>query len=353
MMGLIGWFWNAPAPGVLAQGLVALVAAVWLALVIDAWIGEPPPRWHPVVWMGRYLTHAGAWLQAQVRRPVPGAGGGAEAVPHDGPSLWRGSLAWWAGALLVLACAGLLQWGLAQLPWAWGAVLVGVLLKPLLACRMLTDEVGAVDAALARSLPEGRAQLARIVSRDVQELDAAAVRESAIESLSENLNDSVVAPLFWFLVAGLPGAALWRYADTADSMWGYRGVYRGQVWEWAGKWAARIDDVLAWVPARLTALVWVLSVPACWHRALGALVREAGRTPSPNSGWPMAAAALVLDVHLRKPGVYILHPQGRAPLPGDIAVAVRLARHVVYGGTAVLSVMALLTALACQWGARA
>ena len=68
MMGLIGWFWNAPAPGVLAQGLVALVAAVWLALVIDAWIGEPPPRWHPVVWMGRYLTHAGAWLQAQVRR---------------------------------------------------------------------------------------------------------------------------------------------------------------------------------------------------------------------------------------------------------------------------------------------
>ncbi len=84
------------------------------------------------------------------------------------------------------------------------------------------------------------------------------MRESAIESLAENLNDSVVAPIFWFVLFGLPGAALYRFANTADAMWGYRGLRHGVNWEWAGKWAARADDVLSWLPARLTALLLVL-----------------------------------------------------------------------------------------------
>ena len=187
---------------------------------------------------------------------------------------------------------------------------------------------GPVETALAQSLHDGQQQLARIVSRDVTVLDAVQVRESALESLSENLNDSVIAPLFWFLLLGLPGAALFRFADTADSMWGYRGVYRGKRWEWAGKWAAKVDDWLAWLPARLTGIGLLL---AAWPRRLrlSALRQQAAQTPSPNSGWPMAALALALDVQLRKPGVYTLHADGVQAQPGHVPQAIRLAQRAI------------------------
>lgn len=322
------------------HGLWIGFAAVLLALMIDQWIGEPPPRWHPVVWMGNYLGRAGRWLQAHVR--LQGA---------DWPSFWRGALAWWGGVLLVLVLAGALQWLLLQLPWGWAALLLGIALKPLLAWRMLTDEVAAVEAALGRSLEEGQQQLARIVSRDVTQLNEEQVRESAIESLSENLNDSVIAPLFWFALLGLPGAALFRYADTADSMWGYRGDYRGQVWEWAGKWAARIDDVLAWVPARITGLALLLSGMRPTRCSLQRLQQEAAQTPSPNSGWPMAAMAMVLDVRLRKPGVYTLHAAGQAAQAGHVPRAVQMTRVAVLG---LLGLTILFAALAAfGWQGRA
>ena len=160
----------------------------------------------------------------------------------------------WLGALLSMAVALTLDIMLvAWLGQAWAghegaapqvsdvvlavglrAVLLGGLLKPLMSWRMLRDEVAAVEHALAQSLQAGQQRLARLVSRDVTQLDAPQVRESAIETLAENLNDSVVAPLFWFVLLGLPGAALYRFANTADAMWGYRGRY-----EWVGKWAAR------------------------------------------------------------------------------------------------------------------
>ena len=205
------------------------------------------------------------------------------------------------------------------------ALLLGLLLKPLFAFTLLLREVRAVEDALARSLDEGRARLAWLVSRDVAQLSADEVRQSAIESLAENLNDSVVAPLFWFAVAGLPGAALYRLANTADAMWGYRGMREGRYWEWAGKWAARADDVLSWLPARITALLLALAGGGVRLRTLA---REARQTPSPNSGWPMAAMALALGVRLTKPGVYQLHAQGRAPALRDVWLAKKLASKV-------------------------
>ena len=317
---------------------VEALLPVWLgmaiALLLDHALGEPPPRWHPVVWMGRYLQYAGAWLQTRTR---PGNAA-------DQPSFWRGALAWWGGLGLVLIPASLLQWLLWQLPWFMAALLAGLLLKPLLAWRLLVQEVLAVEAALAHSLEAGRQQLARIVSRDVQQLDATQVRESALESLAENLNDSVIAPLCWFCLLGLPGAALYRYADTADSMWGYRGIYRGQRWEWAGKWAARADDVLAWLPARITA--WALLLAAGWHSAKQ-LPAQARQTPSPNSGWPMAALALALDLRLTKPGVYVLHEQGRAPTAPDTGRALALVGRalLLLFGLAFASTVLLVLAL--------
>lgn len=290
---------------------------MWLALLVDRWLGEPPARWHPVVWMGAYLGWIGRHIAPQRTR----AG--------RGPDITRfvlGTLAWSVGAIVIAVLAWWLQQGL--LAWhALAAVaLLGLLLKPLLAWRMLRDEVQAVEAALQSSLESGRAQLARLVSRDVGALDEQQVRESAIESLAENLNDSVVAPLFWFALLGLPGAALYRYANTADAMWGYRGLRTGRDWTWAGKWAARADDVLSWLPARLTALLLALVRGGLPTRALCA---QAPRTPSPNSGWPMAAMALALDVRLSKPGVYVLHEAGRAPQTADTARAVQLGERVV------------------------
>ena len=190
-----------------------LAAAAAFALLIDRLLGEPPARWHPVVWMGRGL----GWAGARIAPRVPTA--------RDFGSFWLSALVWCALAAIVVGASWGLQWAALQLPALPAALLLGVLLKPLLAWRMLEAEVGAVEAALAQSLAAGRARLAWLVSRDVAALDAAQVRESAIESLAENLNDSVVAPLFWFAVAGLPGAALYRFANTADAMWGYPGMH--------------------------------------------------------------------------------------------------------------------------------
>jgi adenosylcobinamide-phosphate synthase len=168
--------------------------------------------------------------------------------------------------------------------------------------------VVAVERALATGLEQGRRRLSRLVSRDTQRLSEAEVRESALESLAENLNDSLVAPLFWFACGGLPGAALYRFANTADAMWGYR-----DRWEWAGKWAARADDLLSYIPARLTALLVALA-----GRRMPRGIRAVARvTPSPNSGWPMGMLALALNVCLRKPQVYALNPTGAAPRSAD------------------------------------
>ena len=290
--------------------------AVLVALGVDRLWGEPAARWHPVVGMGRYL----GWAGERIATPVPTPTADRWRV------FARGALAWLLGAALVALAGWALARALGATPGWLQALVLGVLLKPLLAWRMLRDEVRAVEAALADSLPAGRERLAWLVSRDVSTLNAAQVRESAIEPLAENLNDSVVAPLFWFAVAGLPGAALYRFANTADAMWGYRGERQGRDWTWAGKWAARADDVLSWLPARLTAaLLGGLGAAS----NLKQLPSQAGLTPSPNSGWPMAAMALALDVSLAKPGVYTLHPAGRSPQAADTARALRLAGRVV------------------------
>lgn len=305
---------------------VAAPLAVLVALALDLALGEPPARWHPVVGIGRYLSYMGS-------RVAPAR----DAPPQPARAFVGGALAWCLGALLVVVLALVVVRAIAGWVWWAQALVLGVLLKPLLAWRMLCDEVRAVEAALSESLPSGRARLAWLVSRDVSALDASQVRESAIESLAENLNDSVVAPLFWFVVAGLPGAALYRFANTADAMWGYRGERSGRDWNWAGKWAARADDVLSWLPARITGvLLGVLGAAGGLHT----LAEQARRTPSPNSGWPMAAMALALDVRLSKPGVYELHGTGRSPEAADTVQALRLATRVV----TVLAMAALLWA---------
>ena len=314
-------------------------AALLIALLVDHTLGEPPARWHPVVWMGNYLN-------AAAKRVLP-----ASPVPPTSPTppttrdlkaFTLGALYWWLGAAITLIVSVLLQWALLQLPWALAALLVGLALKPLLAWAMLRLEVQAVEKALAESLEAGRERLSWLVSRDTSSLSESEVRESAIESLAENLNDSVVAPIFWFVLFGLPGAAIYRFANTADAMWGYRGLRNGVNWEWAGKWAARADDVLSWLPARITALL--LAVVAGGLN-VKALMLEARKTPSPNSGWPMAAMALALNVSLRKPGAYFLNAGGRQPKASDTVLAEKYALKVVVAACLWVQATIILIAL--------
>lgn len=359
--------------------------AILLAFGLDLWRGEPPARFHPVVWMGQYLERAGRLIapvfitvrnpgDVHASGPTSPAGrlempdstvasglrsdavaparyetarheaarheadcGGAVAL--DAPSVQysarrqflAGAAAWLLGAMVCTLAASLLQWSIFQLPGWMAAPLLALCLKPLFAWAMLRDLVVRTETALQQGLDAGRTQLAHLVSRNVHELDTAGVRESAIETLAENLSDSVVAPLFWFVLFGLPGAALYRFANTADAMWGYPGERGGRWWQWAGKWAARADDVLNWLPARLTAALLMLGAPAAlWRR----LPTEACRTPSPNSGWPMSAMALRLGITLGKPGVYRLNDVAPQPESAHTPWAIRKAQRVA--GMAVL-----------------
>ena len=281
---------------------------VLLAAFLDGLLREPPARLHPVVGIGRLL--------AALER------------------LWRddaraGAAAWAVGAAAVTGLAAALGCWTLTLETPWRQMTAALLLWPAFSLRMLLEEVAAVEAALARGLDEARTRLARLVSRDTGDLDAAGVRMAALETLSENLSDSVVAPLFYFVLFGLPGVWLYRYANTADAVWGYRSP-RYRRWGWL---AARADDALNWIPARLTALLLSPGRPA-------ALRREAGRTPSPNAGWPMGALALALGVRLEKRGAYVLNPSGRDPGPADLRralVRVRRAAVAVYALAALLS----------------
>jgi adenosylcobinamide-phosphate synthase len=312
------------------MSLLASPAAAWPALVLAlalllAWIldtvfGDPPDAMHPLAWLAKLLWPLGCRIRV-LDQPL---------------SFWGGALAWWviAGGLGTLAWW--VQWRLLALsPW-WSVPLLAVLLKPMLGWRRLRDELLAVEEAMDAGLEPARERLAHLVHRDLSELNEEALRETAIETLAEHLNDAVIAPLFWYALFGLPGAVVYRCASAMDAMWGYRGV-----WEWAGKWAARADHVLSWLPARLTAL----SLFPAWRSATWrSLKRQAGRTPSPNQGWTLGAMALRLGVRLAKPGVYVLNETGAAPSSRNMLQALTFAAMAAW---------AAMLLVALSWVARA
>ena len=246
------------------------------AMVLDALLGEPRWMWnrlpHPAVMMGQAV----GWLDERLNNGTARRTKGAAAV-----------------ALLVLGAA-LLGMALDLFGWPVEIIVVAVLL----AQRSLVDHVRAVADALRLSVAEARRAVGMIVGRDTAKMDQPDIARAAIESAAENLSDGVIAPAFWFLVAGLPGLLIYKIVNTADSMIGYR-TPRYEAFGWA---AARLDDVLNVIPARLTALLiaashWVL-------RDWRAVMTEARLHRSPNAGWPEAAMARALNVALSGPRSY-------------------------------------------------
>ncbi|HEY0708678.1 MAG TPA: adenosylcobinamide-phosphate synthase CbiB [Polyangia bacterium] len=277
-----------------------------LAWAWDRWLGEPRASVHPVVWMGKLiqrLTH---------NRPA--------AAPAR-ELRWGAVVAFAVPAVFWVASAAALL-GLEESPIL--RILVSVwLLKSSFALGALANAALVVrDALESGDLPRARVALGSLCSRDASELSEEEVAAAAVESVAENASDSVVAPLFYFLLFGIPGALFYRAVNTADAMIGYRGRY-----EYLGKVAARLDDVLNLVPARLTALLllgagWLQGLPVA--RGFAIWRRDAGRTQSPNAGHPMAAMAGLLGVRLTKAGHYTLGDEGRSVDVDTVARATRV-----------------------------
>ena len=287
-------------------------------MLIEAALGYPDAivrrAGHPVIWIGAAI----AWLDRSLNRGRARRARGAAAL------------------VILLLMVWLPSWGLQavllhRVPQPFGFVLLAVLASALLAQRSLWTHVRAVTRGLEGGLAAGRAAVSHIVGRDPQSLDAAGVARAAIESLAENFSDGVVAPALWCALLGLPGLALYKAINTADSMIGHR-TPRHEAFGWA---AARLDDVVNLPASRLSALFLAVASGRRGGVALRTVVRDARRHRSPNAGWPEAAMAGALGLRLAGPRVYGAVRvedgwigDGRAEArPADIEAALRLFRR--------------------------
>ena len=265
--------------------LAARAAVLLAALAIDWLVGEPDILWrrvpHPVVLFGRAISFMDKRLNR--RRGVTGKSRQA-----------RGILA----IVMLVVLAAIIGWWLSF----GGPVVTCIILAVLLAARSLDEHIRAVATAMGEGIAAARTAVGMIVGRDTKSMKTGDIARAAIETGAENLSDGVIAPALWFLVGGLPGLLAYKMVNTADSMIGYRNAkYRA-----FGYGAARIDDAMNLIPARLTALLicGAATLNGRGSAALGTMMRDGGHHASPNAGWPEAAMAGAIDVWLAGPRRY-------------------------------------------------
>lgn len=311
-----------------------------VALIADALIGDPDVLWrrlpHPVVWIGALINRLDRALNRDqdsfLRRRTLG-------IAALGTVLTVSLAAAWALDGVLRALPGH--------PWT-----SGLLASLLIAQNSLYRHVRRVFTAFSEGgIEAARSAVSMIVGRDPASLDEAAICRAAIESAAENLSDGVVAPAFWFTVFGLPGLVLYKAINTADSMIGHRSA-RHEAFGWA---AARLDDAVNLVPARLAGLLLALAAPIAGGSPLAAIhtmLRDARRHRSPNAGWPEAAMAGVLGLALAGPRQYasrrvedpFLNPEGRvAATPNDIRRALRILAGACILLAALIGILASLS----------
>ncbi len=278
-----------------------------VALAIDLALGEPPRPIHPVVWMGKIASFLERSGNSQSRL--------AQFVYGMGMTLFLVGL--------FAAATYFILFYLKSLSLVAYVVVGAALLKSAFSLKELRRVALRVkEFLLKEKLDEARHELCSLVSRDTRGLPKPLLVSATVESVAESTCDSFVAPLFYFLLFGVPGAIAYRVVNTLDAMVGYHGRY-----EYLGKFASKLDDALNFIPARLAALLLVLAsflsgrgASASWQVALG----EHSKTESPNAGWTMAAIAGALNVQLEKVGYYKLGKTGVALIPETIDTALKL-----------------------------
>ncbi len=287
---------------------LTLILPLLLGWVLDFVFGDPARLPHPIVWFGKMISF------------------GEHRLNKGGHRMAKGAMM----AICLILLVFFAVWGLKRLVpnMVLWLILDTLIVFYCLAGTTLIREVREVFLALDRSLDEGRQQVARIVGRDTSQLSAQEVRTAALETLAENLSDGVIAPLFWFALLGTPGMLAYKMVNTLDSMIGYR----TERYKDFGCWAAHIDDVANYIPARLTALLMVI---ASGRLSLLKFVWKNGRKhASPNSGYPEAALAGILNCRFGGPHIYFgelfdkpyIGENDRELTTADMRTAVRINR---------------------------
>ena len=309
---------------------ISFAAVVVLAFVGDIFFGDPPNRFHPVAWMGNAIS--------LVRRSVPSS---------------VESIRFFCG--LALVCIGVFFVGfigwLIQRACLICPVYVSVLVQAVvLKCAFTVSSLSKAAKSIGEALRKADIQTARqqvayhLVSRDVSNLDASKIAAATVESVAENTSDSVIAPLFFFAIAGLPGALVYRFVNTSDAMIGYR----TSELEWFGKAAARTDDLLNLLPSRITAVLMLVVGfirTGRYRSSVGIWMRDHRLTASPNAGHPMSAAAGVLGVVLEKEKHYILGAGQPSPNAETIEQSIRM-----LWDTSVVGGLLLVAGVSCwEW----
>ena len=308
----------------------------WL---LDLIFGDPSKLPHPIVWFGKAIAFCEHRLNRGNHRKLKGA---LTAVFLIAATF---ALTWFLRYILnsLLPSCGIKHFTFHSSLFT--CIFDALIIFYCLAGTTLIREVRAVFLALDRSLDKGRKQVARIVGRDTSELSAQEVRTAALETLAENLSDGVIAPLFWLAILGTPGMLAYKMVNTLDSMIGYK----TERYKDFGCWAAHIDDIANYIPARLTAFLMILPKLFTFHFSLFTFVRKYGRChASPNSGYPEAALAGILDCRFGGPHYYFgelfdkpfIGTNDRSLTTTDMKTAVRINR------TAEI-LMVMLTATVC------
>jgi len=292
-----------------------------LALVIDILFGEPPRAIHPVVWMGKVISF--------LEKFAPPQGARAQFV-YGGVMVLLTTFIFASPVYFIL-------FYIKQVNLVAYIIIAALLLKPAFSLRELRHAALEIKTLLIKNeLKEARAKIPALVSRETQNLGKPALVSATVESIAENISDSFVAPLFYFLFLGVPGAVAYRAINTCDAMIGYH-----QKYEYSGKFAAKLDDGLNFIPARISGLLLVVTAylsRKCGKDAWQVMLRDHGKTESPNAGWPMSAMAGALGVRLEKVGYYSLGNANKPLFPQLITSGIKLS-----GVSALLWVLFCLT----------
>ena len=306
---------------------------MFVGFLIDALLGWPNVLFarigHPVTWIGRLITvlenrlNAGSEKQRRI-----------------------------AGAICVITVLGivtlpaiLIQWALPDGPI--GLILGGIFAWPLFAVKSMHDHVRAVADPLAnRDIASARAAVAMIVGRDPSKLGENGIARASIESLAENTSDGVIAPVFWGVVAGLPGLVTYKAINTLDSMIGHR----SDRYEYFGKTAARLDDIVNLPASRLSGILFAIAQPKTFSKSWSVIKNDAHKHRSPNAGWPEGAVAGALEIRLSGPRIYEdrvadepwLNRSASDPTASDVHRALSLYRRAMVLTVLALGLLALI-----------